>query len=162
MKEPFGGWILYDFPDNWRRSRSCLNVPLDTFYRVIKEAVRDGYTVSIGGDTSEPGLDGGEGAAVVPTWDIPREWIDQASRELRISNGATGDDHGIHAVGFMRYGGRDWFLIKDSGSGAQLGKFPGYYFFDGDYVRLKMLGAMVHRDRLKGLLPVEPYPREGI
>jgi bleomycin hydrolase len=162
MKEPFGGWILYDFPDNWRRSRSCLNVPLDTFYRVIKETVRDGYTVSIGGDTSEPGLDGGEGAAVVPTWDIPREWIDQASRELRISNGATGDDHGIHAVGFMRYGGRDWFLIKDSGSGAQLGKFPGYYFFDGDYVRLKMLGAMVHRDRLKGLLPVEPYPREGI
>ena len=160
MKEPFGGWILYDFPDNWRRSRSCLNLPLDSFYRVIKEAVQAGYTVSLGGDTSEPGHDGGEGAAVIPSWDIPHAGIDQASRELRIVSGATGDDHGIHAVGFLRYAGRDWFLIKDSGSSAYLGRFPGYYFFDGDYIRLKMLSAMVHRDRLQGLLPAEAPPRE--
>ena len=124
MKEPFGGWILYDFPDNWRRASACLNLPLDVFYRVIKDAVQGGFTVSLGGDTSEPGHDGGEGAAVIPSWDIPRKGIDQASRELRISNGTTGDDHGIHAVGFLRQGGRDWFLIKDSGSSAQLGKFP--------------------------------------
>jgi bleomycin hydrolase len=156
LKEPFGTWIVYDFPDNWRRARTCLNLPLDTYYRVIKDAVRDGGTIALGGDTSEPGLDGGEGAAVVPSWDIPREGIDQASRELRIDNETTGDDHGIHAVGFLRHGGRDWFLIKDSGSGAQLGKFPGYYFYDGDYIRLKMLSAMIHRDRLKGLLPALP------
>jgi len=156
MKEPFGSWIVYDFPDNWRRARTCLNLPLETFYRVIRDVVRDGGTAALGGDTSEPGLDGGEGAAVVPSWDIPREEIDQASRELRIYNETTRDDHGIHAVGFLRYGGRDWFLVKDSGSGAQLGRFPGYYFYDGDYVRLKMLSAMVHRDRLKGLLPAVP------
>jgi bleomycin hydrolase len=161
MKEPFGSWILYDFPDNWRRSSSCLNLPLDTFYRVIKDAVREGCSVSLGGDTSEPGHDGGEGAAVIPSWDIPREGIDQASRELRISNGSTGDDHGIHAVGFLRHGGRDWFLIKDSGSSAQLDESPGYYFYDGDYIRLKMLSAMVHKDRLAGLLPAAPPPGPG-
>jgi bleomycin hydrolase len=161
MKEPFGSWILYDFADNWRRSSACLNVPLDTFFRVIKDAVQDGYTVSLGGDTSEPGHDGGEGTAVIPSWDIPSASIDQASRELRIDNGATGDDHGIHAVGFLRQEGRDWFLIKDSGSGAQLGAFPGYYFYDGDYVRLKMLSAMVHKDRLQGLLPAAPPPGAG-
>lgn len=156
LKEPFGTWIVYDFPDNWRRARTCLNLPLEAFYRVVRDAVRDGHTVALGGDNSEPGMDGAEDAAVVPSWDIPREAIDQASRELRIYNGTTGDDHGIHAVGFLRHGGRDWFLIKDSGSGAQLGTFPGYYFFDGDYIRLKMLSAMAHRDRLKGLLPPPP------
>jgi bleomycin hydrolase len=158
MKEPFGGWVRYDFPDNWRRTHECLNLPLAAFYRVIRDAVREGYTVALGGDTSEPGHDGGQGAAVIPSWDIPHDLIDQASRELRISNGTTGDDHGIHAVGFVRHGGRDWFLIKDSGSGSRLGKFPGYYFYEGDYIRLKMLSAMVHRDRLKGLLPAGPCP----
>ncbi len=158
MKEPFGGWVLYDFPDNWRRASFCLNLPLADFYRVIAEAVQAGYSVALGGDTSEPGHDGGEGAAVIPTWDIPRDYIDQASRELRIDSGATGDDHGIHAVGFLQHAGRDWFLIKDSGSSAQLGAFPGYYFFDGDYIRLKMLSAMVHKDRLAGLLPDEAPP----
>lgn len=158
MKEPFGGWILYDFPDNWRRASFCLNLPLADFYRVIKASAQAGYTISLGGDTSEPGHDGGEGAAVIPSWDIPSAYIDQASRELRIASGATGDDHGIHALGFLRHGGRDWFLIKDSGSSAQLDDSPGYYFYDGDYVRLKMLSAMVHRDRLAGLLPAEPPP----
>lgn len=158
MKEPFGGWILYDYPDNWRRASFCLNLPLADFYRVIKESVQAGTTVSLGGDTSEPGHDGGEGAAVIPSWDIPSEYIDQASRELRIASGATGDDHGIHALGYLRHGGRDWFLIKDSGSSAQFDASPGYTFYDGDYVRLKMLSAMVHKDRLAGLLPAEAPP----
>jgi bleomycin hydrolase len=158
MKEPYGTWIMYDFPDNWRRTKECLNLRLDDFCAVIKDAVRDGYTVSLGGDTSEPGIDGGEGAAVIPTWDVPHDGIDQASREMRIDNGTTGDDHGIQAIGFLRYRGRDWYLIKDSGRGTYVGTHPGYYYFDSDYIRLKMLSAMVHRDRLKGRLPSEPCP----
>lgn len=151
LKQPFGPGALLDVTDNWRRRDDYLNVPLDDFYRTIKEAVRAGYTVSIGGDVSEPGMDGMEDAAVIPAWDIPSAHIDQASRELRIANGTTGDDHGVHVVGYLRHGGRDWFLIKDSNRSSRLGKHKGYYFYDGDYIKLKMLSFMVHRDRLRGV-----------
>lgn len=153
LREPFFTRVLLDVPDNWRRRNDYLNLPLDVFYRVIRETVQAGGTVSIGGDVSEPGMDGLEGAAVIPAWDVPAKLIGQESRELRLVNGTTGDDHGVHLVGFLRHGGRDWFLVKDSNQSSRLGRFKGYYFYDGDYVRLKMLSFMVHRDRLAGLLP---------
>ncbi|MCK4304354.1 MAG: peptidase C1 [Candidatus Eisenbacteria sp.] len=159
IKEPFGEWILFDVHDNWRRLEDYLNLPLDDFYSVIKSAVTSGYTVSICGDVSEPGLDGMEDAAVIPTWDIPPEYIDQSSREYRIEYGITGDDHGVHAVGFLRHNGRDWFLVKDSNRSSRLGKFKGYYFYDGDYIRLKMLAGMVHKDRLE--IPEGSHNRES-
>ncbi len=160
MHDPFGKWTMLDVYDNWRRASDCVNLPLDDFYRVLKSAIRDGYTVALGGDTSEPGMDGVAGAADVPRWDIPREFIDQASRELRIAGGSTGDDHGVHCLGYVEPKGRDWFLIKDSNRSSRYGKFKGYYFYSGDYIRLKMLSFMIHKDRLKGLLPAEPPPRE--
>jgi bleomycin hydrolase len=41
--------------------------------------------------------------------------------------------------------GKDWYLIKDSGSGSRNNSHPGYYFFQEDFVKLKMLGMMVPR-----------------
>lgn len=153
MAEPFYTYGLLDVTDNWRREKDYFNLPLEDFYQVIKESIPAGYTVTIGGDNSEPGMDGREDCAVIPSWDIPVKYIDQGSREFRIDNGATGDDHGIHVVGYRRIKGHDWFLIKDSNRSSRLGTYPGYYFFTGDYIRLKMLNTMVHRDRLEGLLP---------
>jgi bleomycin hydrolase len=153
LREPFGQYVVLDVVDNWRRKSDYLNLPLADFYRVIKEAVQAGYTVSLGGDVSEPGLDGYEDAAVIPAWDIPAAYIDQGSREFRIANGTTTDDHGVHAVGYLRHGDRDWFLIKDSNRSSRLGEFKGYYFYAGDYIRLKTLAFMVHKDRLQDLLP---------
>jgi bleomycin hydrolase len=159
MREPFGKWTKLDVYDNWRQWSDFLNLPLDDFYRVLRSSVQDGYTLAIGGDTSEPGVDGVEGAADVPRWDIPRNLIDQASRELRIDGGSTGDDHGVHCVGYLKHAGREWFLIKDSNRSSRYGQFKGYYFYSGDYIRLKMLSFMVHQDRLKGLLPSEAPQR---
>jgi bleomycin hydrolase len=153
LSEPFGQYVLFDVTDNWRRRADFLNLPLDEFYGVIKSALVDGYTVSIGGDVSEPGLDGMEDAAVIPSWDIPSAYIDQGSREYRIDNGTTGDDHGVHVVGYCQRGRDDWFLIKDSNRSSRLGQFKGYYFYHGDYIKLKMLSFMVHKDRLAGKLP---------
>ena len=152
MNVPYYARVLLDVPDNWRRRDDYFNLPLDDFYQVIHRALGDGVTVVLGGDNSEPGMDGRHDAAVIPEWDIPSRWIGQASRELRITNGTTTDDHGVHAVGLLRHGGRDWFLIKDSNRSSRLGKYEGYYMWDGDYVRLKMLSFLVHRERLAGLL----------
>ncbi len=161
LREPFGTWMILDVHDNWRRRNDYLNLPLDDFYRVVRSALQEGYTAALGGDTSEPGVDGMHDAVVVPSFDIPGEWIDQASREYRIYNRTTTDDHGFHLVGYLEFGGRDWFLDKDSNRSSRLGEHKGYFFYDGDYIRLKMLSAMVHRDRLAGLLPEEMPERAG-
>ena len=76
--------------------------------------------------------------------------IDQGAREFRIVNGTTTDDHGVHLVGTAEVGGREWFLVKDSNRSSRLGEHKGYYFWDGDYIRLKMLSYTVHRDMLEG------------
>ena len=52
----------------------------------------------------------------------------------------------------MTIDGKDWFLIKDSASGARDGNNYGYYFYSEDYVKLKMMDFMVHKDAVKDLL----------
>jgi bleomycin hydrolase len=152
MDTPFYSKVLLDVPDNWRRKDDYLNLPLHDFYQVIQKSLKAGYSLSIGGDNSEPGMDGKFDTAVIPEWDIPAKYINQGSREFRIVNGTTGDDHGLHLVGYTRQGGQDWYLIKDSNRSSRLGEFKGYYFWSGDYIKLKMLSFTVHKDMLKGLL----------
>ena len=124
---------------------------------IIKNSIKAGYTVAIGGDVSEAGFDAWSQTAVVPTFDIPSEYIDENARQFRYSNNTTTDDHGIHIVGYVEKNGKTWFLIKDSGSGShnagKESKNFGFYFFHEDYVKLKMMSAMVHKDMLKDILP---------
>ena len=152
LKVPFHRQSLYDFGDNWSRDSSYYNLPLDEWYNVIKSAIQKGYSVSVGGGTAEPGYYGIENLGVIPDFDIPQSYINQDSREYRISRGTTGDNHGLHLVGYLRKGNRDWFLLKDSGSGSRKGQLKGYFFFRDDYVRLKMLSFMVHKDAMGDLL----------
>ncbi|HUI11219.1 MAG TPA: C1 family peptidase [Bacteroidota bacterium] len=156
MESPYYARVEYAVPDNWWHCRDYCNVPLEEFMRVIRKAVRSGHTICIGGDTSEPGLDGHAGVAVIPTFDIPPDAIDESARQFRFSNGTTGDDHGIHIVGYAERGGKDWYLVKDSGSGSRNNSHPGYYFYREDYVRLKMLTITVHRDLVKDILAKIP------
>ncbi|MDZ7289280.1 MAG: peptidase C1 [candidate division KSB1 bacterium] len=146
MEKPYYQKVEYEVPDNWWHSKDYYNLPLDEFVKTIKSAIRRGYTVCIGGDVSEAGYEGHAGVAMVPTFDIPSAYIDENARQFRFSNRTTGDDHGIHLVGYLEKDGKDWYLIKDSGSGSRNNNHPGYYFYHEDYVKLKMLSFMVHRD----------------
>ena len=152
MQQPYYQQVEYEVPDNWWHSKDYYNVPLDEFMSSLKNAIRNGYTMSIGGDVSEPGLIPQNDVAIVPTFDIPSEYIDENSRQLRFSNKSTTDDHGIHLVGYMTKDGKDWYLIKDSGSSARDGNNKGFYFYNEDYVKLKMMDFMVHKDAVKDLL----------
>ncbi len=152
IKYPFYTYVEFEAPDNWWHSKNYYNIPLDKFTATIKKSVRNGYSVVLGGDVSEAGYSSVAEVAVVPSFDIPAEYINQYSREFRIANKTTADDHGIHIVGFLEKDGKDWYLIKDSGSGSRNGKNKGYYFYHEDYVKLKMLGFMVHKDMVQQLL----------
>jgi bleomycin hydrolase len=142
----------YKVPDNWWHSQDYYNVPLPEFYDTIVKALKKGYSVALGGDVSEPGMSGKDDIAVIPTFDLPAKLIDQDSREFRFNNRTSTDDHAIHIVGYKESPGHSWFLIKDSMRSAFEGKFKGYYFYRDDYVKLKMLTFMVHKDAVAELL----------
>jgi bleomycin hydrolase len=155
-QEPFYRQVEYKVPDNWWHSTAYYNVPLDVYMSALKNAIRKGFTVSIGGDVSEPGLDRATQCAIIPDFDIPSAFINDDARQFRFSNQTTTDDHGMHLVGYMEKDGKDWYLIKDSGSGSKNNdpnaREFGYFFFSEDYVKLKMMDFMVHKDAVKDLL----------
>ncbi len=152
LSQPFYAYGEYEVELNWWHSKDYYNLPLDQFYQIIKYAPQNGYTVRLNGDVSEPGYNGFEDAAIIPSFDIPQEYIDQDAREFRFNNKTSSDDHDVHLVGYTRVGDYDWFLIKDSAASAQHGKFKGYYFYREDYIRLKMLTYIVHKDAVKAVV----------
>ena len=146
MEAPYYTKAAYDVPDNWWNSSDYFNVPLDDFINIIKNALQKGYSISIGGDVSEPGYLPLQDVAMIPSFDIPSEYIDENARQMRFNNGATTDDHAIHLIGYKETPKGWWFLIKDSGSGARNGKNKGYYFYHEDYIKLKMMTITLHKD----------------
>jgi len=156
VKNPYWNKAEYKVPDNWWHSADYNNIPLDDFMGAIKGAIKDGYTISIGGDVSEAGFVSAKNVAVVPTFDIPSEYIDDNARYFRFANKSTTDDHAMHVVGYKVIDGETWFMVKDSGSGSRnCGpdcKANGYYFFHEDYVKLKMMTITVHQDAVKSYL----------
>lgn len=156
MQNPYNTKCEYDVPDNWWNCADYCNVSLEDYMNIVKSAIKSGYTLALGGDVSEAGFESFAQTAVVPTFDIPSEYIDENARQFRFSNGTTTDDHGVHLVGYYEKDGAVWFLIKDSGSGSRnAGKDSknfGFYFFHEDYVKLKMMDFMVHKDAMKDVL----------
>ena len=154
MEQPYFTQMEYRVPDNWWHDSSYYNVPLDTFMAIIKRGIRAGYSITIGGDVSEPGYNMNN-VCMIPSFDCPSEFINENARQFRFNNGTTSDDHGLHMVGYMQKNGKDWYLIKDSGSGSRNvgagNESFGYYYFDEDYVKLKMIDITIHKDVIKNL-----------
>lgn len=157
MEAPYYEKTVYNVPDNWWRSNDYNNVPLGDFISIIKQSLKNGYSISIGGDVSEPGFDKITQTAIIPKFDIESKYINESSRQLRFNNGATTDDHAMHLVGYYeKENGEIWFLIKDSGSGSrnageETNKF-GYYFMNEDYLKLKMMTITLHKDAVVNYL----------
>ena len=158
-QKPYWQQVEYTVPDNWWHNADYYNVPLDVYMDIIHKAIREGYTMSIGGDVSEAGFGRATQCAMIPDFDIPSAYINEDSRAFRFDNETTTDDHGMHLVGYLENynkDGKDWYLIKDSSSGSRNNdpNAPefGYYFFSQDYVKLKMMGFTIHKDAVKDIL----------
>jgi bleomycin hydrolase len=152
MQKPYYQQVEYEVPDNWWHSDVYYNVPLDAYMDALKNAIRNGYTIALGGDVSEAGYDSWNKVGIIPTFDIPSEYIDENARQFRFSNSTTTDDHGIHLVGYKEKDGVDWYLIKDSGAGSRNTGDKGFYYYHEDYVKLKIMDFMVHKDAVGNLL----------
>ncbi len=157
MQSPYYTKAEYEVTDNWWHNSDYYNLPLNDYMKVIKNSILSGYTIAVGGDVSEAGFIANSQVALVPSFDIPSEYIDESARQFRFSNNTTTDDHGLHIVGYFEKDGKDWYLLKDSGSGSRnVGKESknfGFYFVSEDYIKLKMMDFMVHKDMMKDFLP---------
>jgi len=158
-QEPYWQQVEYKVSDNWWHSKEYYNVPLDVFMDALKNSIKNGYSLSIGGDVSESGFSRETNCALVPDYDIPSAYINDDARQFRFSNETTTDDHGMQLIGILenyKGQGKDWYLIKDSSSGSRnVGSASpafGYYFFHEDYIKLKMMGFTVHKDAVKDIL----------
>lgn len=138
--------IIYEVPDNWWFGADYYNVTLQEFMQIINYAIEKNISMSIGGDVSEPGIDSWAKVAVVPEFDIPADKINDDARMFRFYNGTTDDDHGVHLIGYTDIDGKRWYLIKDSGAGSRNTGDKGYYFFSDDYVKLKIVDFLIHKD----------------
>ena len=132
-------------PDNWWHNDDYYNVELADFMVIFKNAIKNGYSLGFCGDVSEPGYDRYAEVGIIPTFDIPADYIDADSREFRINNNSTTDDHCMHIVGYLVNKDGWWFLIKDSSSSGFDGPTKGYRYIHEDYFKLKILTILVHK-----------------
>ena len=142
---PFYKPFVLEVPDNWAHEL-YYNLPIDELIEVMNYALNNGFTVAWDGDTSEKTFTHKKGKA-----DVPEKQIGKVGQELRqqtFFDRSTTDDHLMHLVGLSKdSAGRNCFYTKNSW-GAESNDYGGYLHMTEDYVRLKTIAIMVHKDAI--------------
>lgn len=142
---PFYKQFVLEVPDNWSNDL-YYNLPIDELMEVMTYALNNGYTVAWDGDTSEKTFNHRQGKADLPEKQIGK--VDQEMRQESFFDRTTTDDHLMHVVGLSKDGsGRTCFYTKNSW-GADSNNFGGYLHMTEDYVRLKTIAILVHKDAI--------------
>ena len=140
---PFYQQVELDVPDNWSHGL-YYNLPIDEATQIMKTAVENGYSVCWDGDVSEKEFSHRSGLA---TYDSPMNVTDQ-TRQQTFDNYQTTDDHLMHLTGLAKdEKGQIFFQTKNSWS-ADSNNFGGYLYMSEDFIRLKTVAFMVHKDAI--------------
>lgn len=142
---PFYGQCVVEVPDNWAHAL-YYNLPLNELMDVMYFALNNGFSIAWDGDTSEETFVHKAGKA-----EVPKKLQGKVNQELRqetFYDRTTTDDHLMHLVGLSEdSGGIKCFYTKNSW-GTDSNDFGGYLHMTEDYVRLKTIGIMVHKDAI--------------
>jgi bleomycin hydrolase len=142
---PFYKPFVLEVRDNWAHG-IYYNVPVDELIEVMYYALNNGFSVCWDGDTSEKTFTHKKGKADLPEKEIGK--VDQDLRQQTFMNRTTTDDHLMHLVGLSKdAAGRNCFYTKNSW-GAESNSYGGYLHMTEDYVRLKTIAIMVHKDAI--------------
>ena len=142
---PFYKPFVLEVPDNWSHD-IYYNLPIDELMEVIYNSLENGYSVCWDGDVSEKLFQHKNGKA-----DLPENLIGKVTQKLRqetFENRETTDDHLMHLVGLSKDSeGRKCFYTKNSW-GTKSNNYGGYLHMTEDYVRLKTVAVLVHKDAI--------------
>jgi bleomycin hydrolase len=137
--------FVLEVPDNWAHGL-YYNVPIDELMEIMYNALNSGYTFCWDGDTSEKTFTHKNGKADLPEKQIGK--VDQKLRQETFLNRTTTDDHIMHIVGLSKDAeGRNYFYTKNSW-GAKSNSYGGYLHMTDDYVRLKTMVIIVHKNAI--------------
>lgn len=142
---PFYEQFVLEVPDNWSNDL-YYNLPIDELLEVMVYAIENGYTIAWDGDTSERTFSNKLGKADLPEKQIGK--VDQKQRQETFFDRSTTDDHLMHIVGLSKSeDGRTSFYTKNSW-GPESNNYGGYLHMTEDYVRLKTIAILVHKDSI--------------
>jgi len=144
---PFYQLIDLELPDNW--SHDCYyNIPIDELMEIMNYALERGFSVDWDGDVSEKKWDNENATAELRDIDYSRIQKSnfQAYRQRTFDNYTTTDDHLMHLIGTAKNKkGQLYYLTKNSW-GDDYNKYGGYLYMSKDYVRVKTIAIMIHKD----------------
>ena len=171
---PFYEPFIIEVPDNWLWGE-VYNVKLDELMEIINNSLEQGYTVGWATDVSEKGFSHRNGVAVVPEenlevlddtersrWEklseeelqkqlysfdgpVKEKEITQELRQMGFDNYKTTDDHGMHIVGMVKdQNGTVYYKVKNSWNTDN--KYDGYLYASENFVKLKTISIMIHKD----------------
>lgn len=142
---PFYSAFVLEVPDNWAHGL-YYNLPIGELVSVMYYALENGYTVCWDGDDTEKTFQHRKGKADLPVNDPGK--IDQEMRQKTFYDRTTTDDHLMHLVGLSTdSSGKSCFYTKNSW-GAESNDYGGYLHLTEDYVRLKTIAIMLHKDAI--------------
>jgi bleomycin hydrolase len=142
---PFYRQVVVEVPDNWAHAL-FYNLPIDELIEVMFYALNQGYSIAWDGDTSEKTFQHKMGKADVPKNIVGK--VDQDLRQKTFYDRTSTDDHLMHIVGLSKDSeGKNCFYTKNSW-GAESNEFGGYLHMTEDYVRLKTVGILLHKDAI--------------
>ncbi|HKJ79090.1 MAG TPA: C1 family peptidase, partial [Prolixibacteraceae bacterium] len=140
---PFYERFALDVPDNWSKDL-YYNLPIDELLEVMYYSLENGYTICWDGDTSEKTFRPKKGYA-----NLHEKYTGKVTQDLRqetFNDKSTTDDHLMHIVGLSKNtGGEKCFYTKNSW-GKKSNKYGGYLHLSEDYVKLKTIAILVHKD----------------
>lgn len=142
---PFYQAMRLEIPDNWAHNHRYLNVPLDDMERIMVNALKKGMTISWGGDTSEKGFNVKEGNAQL---EDEAKAVTQDARQEAFDDWRSTDDHSMHIVGLSKDEKGELFFLTKNSYGPNSGPIAGHLHMSRNYVRMKTIYFMVHKDAI--------------
>lgn len=143
---PFYEQFDLEIPDNWSHDR-YYNIPVDEMMQIIDNAIEKGYSIDWDGDVTEKGFDGKTAVAKLDAIDLKKiqEEGFQRYRQITFENYKTTDDHLMHIVGTAKdKDGALYYITKNSW--GIYDDFGGYYYISKDFIKLKTIAFLVHKD----------------
>lgn len=159
---PFYEKFRLEIPDNWS-GETYYNLPMDELMLVVNHALKSGYSVAWDGDVSEHDFSQKKGYAVVPEtdWDDKsnsekdaevkqpekEKVVTQEMRQSSFYDQTSTDDHLMHLVGLAHdQNNTPYYFTKNSWGTDH--KNGGYIYMSEQYVKLKTVAIMVHKNAL--------------
>ncbi len=154
--QPYFSKFILNIPDNFS-SGSFYNMPLNEYMNIIDLALKNGYTVELDIDVSEPTFSQKTGVAIIAknkednkkglTEIVEELVITPVFRQAEFENYNTTDDHLMHITGIVKdQKGNKYYKVKNSwGTDVANG---GYIYISENYMQLKSISIMIHKDAI--------------